>query len=192
MKEGTPVRKDVPHDWKRNDQMRAISKKGRTQCSDKDDMLKGFEIRLNLASPARRATETAALLTISNGGDISLRMIESLHPAGINDICEDLFDELGYGPLRKFFGADGGQEGFTQYGNTVCHEMNIKISGPAVGSMHGDTMAVFGHAVFINTVAYIAAKEWGISNADDILDYDLGEADAVLVDKRSNSVSYVK
>ena len=75
--------------------------------------------------------------------------------------------------------------------HVVCEEMNAKIGGPAVGSMHGDTIAIFGHAVFINSVASTVVKEWGISNADDILDYDLGEADAILIDKRANLATYL-
>jgi hypothetical protein len=193
-KSGTPARKDVPHDWKRNDQMRPLSKKGKTQCVEKASILKGLHIRINLSSPARRASETAALLTLdpSGGGDISLRMVETLHPAGMSDTCEDLFDEMGYGPLSKYFAVMGGKEAFFTYGEKVCEEMNMKISGPAVGSMLGDSMAIFGHAVFINAVAFIAATQWNISNASDILEYDLGEADAILVDKRNNRVEYLK
>ena len=119
LKDGTPIRKDVPHDWKRSDQMRPLSKKGKTQCNEKSRLLKGLEIRINLSSPARRATETAMMLTLdaSGGGDISLRMIESLHPAGTHDVCEDLFDELGYGPLRKFVEVNGGLKAFQEYSN---------------------------------------------------------------------------
>lgn len=190
---GSLVRKDVPHDWKRSDQMRPLSKKGKDQCKDKSKLLKNFDIRINLSSPARRATETAMMLTLdaAAGGEISLRMIESLHPAGMSDKCEDLFDEMGYGPLQKF--ADvGAKEPFENYGRKVCEEMNIKVSGPGINSMRGDAMAMFGHAVFINSVAYVVATEWGIPNADDIMGYDLGEADAILVDKRANSVSYIR
>ena len=188
---GTPLRKEAPHDWKRSDQMRPLSKKGKTQCSDKRGLLKGLDIRINLSSPARRATETAALMTIDGGGEISLRMVESLHPAGMSDVCEDLFDELGYGPLERFFVEERGRTAFLEYGHRVCEEMNLKVSGPAVGSLHGDTMAVFGHAVFINAVAYVSASEWGISSAEDILRFDLAEGDAILVDKRNNRVEYL-
>ena len=188
---GTPSRKEAPHDWKRSDQMRPLSKRGKAQCSEKRGLLKGLEIRINLSSPARRASETAALMTIEGGGEISLRMVESLHPAGMSDLCEDLFDELGYGPLQRFFGMERGREAFVEYGRRVCEEMDVKVGGPGVGSLHGDTMAVFGHAVFINAVALVAATEWGISNAEDILQYDLEEGDAILVDKRNNRVEYL-
>ena len=52
-------------------------------------------------SPARRATDTAAIMTMGpEGGDVFLRLVESLHPAGMNATCEDLFDSMGYGPVR--------------------------------------------------------------------------------------------
>ena len=91
----------TPHDWKFRDQTRTLSALGKEQCSISREYLRGISIKANLVSPARRATDTAALMTMDpNGGDIFLRMIEGLHPAGMSAVCEDLFDELGYGPVR--------------------------------------------------------------------------------------------
>jgi hypothetical protein len=96
-------RQDQPHDWKFRDQTRLLSDKGKDQCLNNRSLITDFEIKANLTSPARRASETAARLTIGpDGGDIFLRMIESLHPAGMSATCEDLFDSMGYGPVRIF------------------------------------------------------------------------------------------
>ena len=88
---------------------------GVEQCEKNKELLEGFAIKANLTSPARRASDTAARMTISNssqqeekGGDVFLRMVESLHPAGMSTTCEDLFDTMGYGPLRKFHEAPDG------------------------------------------------------------------------------------
>ena len=106
----------VVHDWKFRDQTRGLSPKGVEQCEKNKELLEGFAIKANLTSPARRASDTAARMTISNssqqeekGGEVFLRMVESLHPAGMSTTCEDLFDTMGYGPLRKFHDAPEGK-----------------------------------------------------------------------------------
>ena len=101
-------------------------------------MLEGFAIKANLTSPARRASDTAARMTISNssqqeekGGDVFLRMVESLHPAGMSTTCEDLFDTMGYGPLRKFHDAPDGTTtpSFIQYWTLIIHPLDC-LFGP--------------------------------------------------------------
>ena len=96
----------VVHDWKMRDQTRGLSDKGREQIDNNRHIVEGMLIKANLTSPARRATDTAARMTIkmtesgkeeSKGGEVFLRMVESLHPAGMSTICEDLFDKMGYG-----------------------------------------------------------------------------------------------
>ena len=71
-------------------------------------------------SPSSKTSE-------ENGNDIFLRMIESLHPAGMSEQCEFLFESMGYGPLRNFFEVDGGKEAYCEYGNKVCLELAAKV-----------------------------------------------------------------
>ena len=212
-------RQDQPHDWKFRDQTRLLSDKGKDQCLTNRSLITEFEIKANLTSPARRASETAARLTIGpGGGDIFLRMIESLHPAGMSATCEDLFDSMGYGPvrffysftpsipyflvrllyvhdfqLRKFFEVDGGRDAFLAYANNVCAELAAKTSGPAIAGVScGDTIAIFGHAVFLNAVAFVIADYWGFPDVDFILDVDLGEAEVLVIDKSENRITHRK
>ena len=125
-------RANAPHDWKFRDQTRTLTAKGKEQCTTSRSYLSNFKVKANLTSPARRASETALNMTEpTSSGDIFLRMIEGLHPAGMSTICEDLFDTMGYGPLRNFFDAEGGKEGFINYAERVCQEMAAKISGPS-------------------------------------------------------------
>eukprot|EP01036_Dinobryon_divergens_P039403 gene39403-51938_t len=187
-------RRDQPHDWKFRDQTRSLSSRGKEQCLRNRTILEGISIKANLTSPARRASETAALMTTpEGGGDVFLRMVESLHPAGMSAICEDLFDNLGYGPLRKFFEVEDGREAFLKYANDVCEELSLKAGGPAVSNISsGDTLSVFGHAVFLNAVAYAVAEELNVRDAEYILDVDLGETEALLLDLESKSITHLK
>lgn len=187
-------RSSAPHDWKFRDQTRTLSSKGREQCEQNKDVLSGLRITANLTSPARRASDTAVLMTLdsSTGGDVFLRMIESLHPAGMSAVCEDLFDNLGYGPLRKFFDAEDGQDAFLEYAHKVCRELSAKVGGPAfAGAAEGDTIGIFGHAVFLNAVAYAIADTLSLPDKDDILDVDLGEAEGLLIDIRGGSIRHL-
>ena len=187
-------RSDEPHDWKFRDQTRSLSSKGKDQCDSNRFILNGLNLKANLTSPARRASDTAALMTLDpKGGDVFLRMVESLHPAGMSTTCEDLFDKMGYGSLRKFFTVDQGQDAFEKYALTVCSELAAKSGGPAVSSLSdGDTFAIFGHAVFLNAVVYLIAKASGVSDLDIILDADLGEAEGLLLDITMKTVVHVK
>jgi hypothetical protein len=187
-------RSDEPHDWKFRDQTRTLTPKGKTQCDTNRHILETLNVKANLTSPARRASDTAALLTISpTGGDVFLRMVESLHPAGMSVICEDLFDSMGYGPLRKFFDADQGKDAFVAYASSVCNELAAKAGGPAVSSItEGDAFAVFGHAVFLNALVYLIADACCVENLDVLLDMDLGEAEAILLDMDTKQISHLK
>jgi predicted SnoaL-like aldol condensation-catalyzing enzyme len=86
-----------------------------------------------------------------------------------------------------------GREAFIEYTNTVCAELSAKIGGPAIGQVAGgDTVAIFGHAVFLNAVAYVIADHWGVTDLDSILDADLGEAEALVIEKSARSVNHLK
>ena len=45
----------------------------------------------------------------------SPQMVGGLHPAGMAPRCEELFDQLNYGPLTKFWAQPGGEEAFKGY-----------------------------------------------------------------------------
>ena len=111
-------------------------------------------------------------------GSVYLRMVAGVHPAGMSEVCEHLFENMGYGPLRTFFEAEGGQNAFQAYGDAVCAELAKAVPGGA-----GDGLAVFGHAVFLNAIAYEVACSAGAS--DDmkrtLLDMDLGETQGIRV-----------
>merc|ERR1719331_2751913 len=113
-----------------------------------------------LTSPARRASETAMRMTDRTEteeqkvGSVYLRMVAGVHPAGMSETCEALFETLGYGPLRTFFEAAGGEDAFQAYGDAVCAE----LAAAAVPGGDGGGLAVFGHAVFLNAIAYKVAQ----------------------------------
>ena len=111
--EGAATRAEKPHDWKIDDQMRVLTQKGKDQCAAAA-WFRELDVRAALTSPARRASETAMRMTDRTEteeqkvGSIYLRMVAGVHPAGMSETCEALFETLGYGPLRVFFEAAGG------------------------------------------------------------------------------------
>jgi hypothetical protein len=190
------TRLNQPHDWKFRDQIKALTSKGKEQASLSKSYLERFNVKASLTSPARRASDTAVIMSQPTvGGDIFLRMIESLHPADMSQTCEDLFDTLGYGPLRKFFEVEGGKGAFLDYAERVCAEITCKIGGPSFDrdAPDGDAIAVFGHAVFLNSIAYAVCASYQLSQTDDVLlDVDLGETQGILIDIENSSITILK
>mmetsp|Transcript_29052 Transcript_29052/g.74718 ORF Transcript_29052/g.74718 Transcript_29052/m.74718 type:complete len:150 (-) Transcript_29052:302-751(-) len=92
-------------------------------------------------------------------------------------------------------GCEGrGKAIFREYMNKVTGELHALISaGMATFPAGGDTVAVFGHAVFLNAVAVSVAEAMGIEKADEqVADFDLGEAQGILCDASAKSVSLCK
>ena len=115
LRAGAAKRAEQPHDWKIDDQMRVLTQKGKDQCAAAA-WFRELDIRAALTSPARRASETAMRMTDRTEteeqkvGSVYLRMVAGVHPAGMSETCETLFETLGYGPLRVFFEAAGGED----------------------------------------------------------------------------------
>ena len=113
LRAGAAKRAEQPHDWKIDDQMRVLTQKGKDQCAAAA-WFRELDVRAALTSPARRASETAMRMTDRTEteeqkvGSIYLRMVAGVHPAGMSEPCEALFETMGYGPLRVFFEAEGG------------------------------------------------------------------------------------
>ena len=84
--------------------MRVLTPKGIKQCEDAStSWFKGLDLRAILSSPARRASETAMRMMAnyeteeSKVESLYLRMVTSSHPAGMSEVCESLFETMGYG-----------------------------------------------------------------------------------------------
>lgn len=172
-----PTRQDKPHHWKKEDQSRELTAKGVEQCEAAKLWCTALPLRSVIASPAKRAKATAENMT-----SVTPVIVECVHPAGMSEVCETLFEQMGYGPLCKFFEADGGEEAFRSYGNTVCDELSSSASQAA--DANGTCMAVFGHAVFLNAIALeiLMALPWSGEAANNLFDMDLGETEGILID----------
>lgn len=189
---GAATRAERPHDWKVDDQMRVLTPEGKAQCA-KASWFRDLDIRAALTSPARRAAETAMRMTDrteteeAKVGAVYLRVVAGVHPAGRSEVCERLFESMGYGPLCTFFGAEGGQNAFRAYGDAACAELAQAVPGG-----EGKGLAVFGHAVFLNAIAYEVACSAGAS--DDmkatLLDMDLGETQGIRVSMNGEVAKY--
>ena len=188
---GAAKRAEKPHDWKIDDQMRVLTQKGKDQCAAAA-WFRELDVRAALTSPARRASETAMRMTDRTEteeqkvGSIYLRMVAGVHPAGMSETCEALFETLGYGPLRVFFEAPGGEDAFQNYGDAVCAELAAAAVPDGPGGL-----AVFGHAVFLNAIAYKVSQAAGASEAAKaaLLDMDLGETEGIRIDLTGGDVA---
>ena len=108
-------------------------------------------------------------------------LAEKKSSGGIAPELEVMFDTLGYGPLKKFWDA-GGQHPAAAYADLVAGDMANVLRG---GNAQGTTVSVFGHAVFLNCVAYACAYWIKLSEADldRLINIDLGEAEGLLLEK---------
>ncbi|GMH61300.1 hypothetical protein TrLO_g8715 [Triparma laevis f. longispina] len=198
LREGAAKRAEKPHDWKFDDQMRVLTPKGINQCEAASSAwFKSLDLRAILSSPARRASETAMRMMAAYEEDgkpvdsLYLRMVASSHPAGMSEVCESLFETMGYGPLRTFFAAEGGEQAFQEYGDNVCAEMSTTMTGPSFGEAGsaGTCIALFGHAVFLNAIAFKIAQASNMNdeNKDKLLDLDLGETEGIYINLEDGS-----
>eukprot|EP00418_Pyrodinium_bahamense_P081252 CAMPEP_0179072410 /NCGR_PEP_ID=MMETSP0796-20121207/32041_1 /TAXON_ID=73915 /ORGANISM="Pyrodinium bahamense, Strain pbaha01" /LENGTH=242 /DNA_ID=CAMNT_0020769571 /DNA_START=87 /DNA_END=815 /DNA_ORIENTATION=+ len=199
---GAPAREDRPHDWKRADQMRVLTERGRAQCAAASEWFRTLPLRALLTSPARRASETAMRMMAqveteeSKADTLFLQMVEGVHPAGMSEKCEELFEVLGYGPLRKFFDAPGGREAFCDYGGRVAAELLVASrqlpAAPQPTEPEASCVGIFGHAVFLNAIAFGLAVAAGALPAvqDELLDMDLGETEGIFIDLADGRVEH--
>mmetsp|Transcript_33412 Transcript_33412/g.51949 ORF Transcript_33412/g.51949 Transcript_33412/m.51949 type:complete len:150 (+) Transcript_33412:34-483(+) len=120
--------------------------------------------------------------------EISMELLPSLHPAGIAPKCEELFDKNGYAPLEKFYAMEGGEQAFAEYAEIVGKELSQIAS--KVSQSPGNTLSMFGHAVFLNAAAMmVVGKVW---NGDEktinqLKSLDLGEAEGIQIDFNGNT-----
>ena len=131
-------------------------------------------------------------------GSAGYLTLHTLHPSrsGTPD-CEKMFDKLGYGTLNTYYadtsvaGCEGrGKAIFRHYVSKVTSELHDLISaGMADFPKGGDTVAVFGHAVFLNAVAIACGEAMAIEGADPtVAGLELGEAQGILCDAAAQRV----
>lgn len=194
---GTVLKPDTPfaNAWTVGDLTRALTPKGEEQAAAaKAGWFDQLNVRAVICSEATRAISTKEIMTAGKfpkGGAGSLTL-HTLHPArsGTPD-CEKMFDKLGYGTLNTYY-ADTSVEGcegkgkpiFRNYMNKVTTELDVLIKGGMASfGKEGDTVAVFGHAVFLNAVAVAVAEAMGIPEAEaKVSCLELGEAQGIMVD----------
>lgn len=177
--------------------MRVLTEKGVAQCTAASEWFRTLPLRALLTSPARRASETAMRMMAQVESEdakcetLFLQMVEGVHPAGMSEKCEELFDTMGYGPLRKFFDAPDGRSAFLDYGRRVAVELEAVAKQLQAGA-DGSCLAVFGHAVFLNAIAFEIALAAGAESAvqDELLDMDLGETEGILLDLTTGRVEH--
>ena len=108
-----------------------------------------------------------------------------------------MFEQLGYGTLNTFFadtsvpGCEGrGREIFRGYVAKVTGELHgLFAAGLGAGLGAGDTVAVFGHAVFLNAVAIAVGEAMSIDKAEELVAaMELGEAQGIMCDSAASTI----
>jgi len=177
------------------DHARHLTDRGSAQCMvARDEWFGRLPTRkMVLTSPATRATETAMHMSgqaeLIGTGDAPLITIQSLHAVGVNARAEEIAVQKAGASLRTLLDTEGGETAFGGYAEATCEEITTKFREQtekdlAVGHRERETyVAMFGHAAFLNSVAYAIATAAGLETEalDKLLDMRLGEAEGVLV-----------
>ena len=202
LKEGAPFASS----WTVGDLTRALTPKGQEQATAARAWIGQFDIRAVVSSEATRAWATKDIMApaFPKGGPSAgpgCLTLPMLHPSRSGTLeCEKMFDSLGYGTLNRYFadqsvvGCEGrGEEIFRGYMSKATEELrDVLVAGmPTVDmrSKSGDTLAVFGHAVFLNALAVAVGEAMGLANAKDLVGgMDLGETQGIMVDGAAKTI----
>lgn len=198
----------APHanSWTVGDLTRALTPKGQEQAAAAREWLSAHDVRAVVSSEATRAWATKDIMApaFPKGGPSAgpgCLTLPMLHPSRSGTLeCEKMFDSLGYGTLDRYFadktveGCEGrGEEIFRGYMTKVSSELrDVLVQGmPTVDmrSKTGDTLAVFGHAVFLNALAVAVGEAMGIDNAGALVGgMDLGETQGIMVNGKAKKI----
>jgi broad specificity phosphatase PhoE len=202
LKPGAPY----ANSWTVGDLTRELTPKGQEQATKAAEWLSEHQVRVVVSSEATRAWATKDIMApaFPKGGPSAgpgCLTLPMLHPSrsGTPD-CEKMFDSLGYGTLKRYFadtsvqGCEGrGEEVFRQYMAKVTAELaEVLTAGlPTVEmrSSSGNTVAIFGHAVFLNALAVAVGEAMGIGNAMELVGgMDLGETQGIMCDASAKTI----
>ena len=197
IKPGTPF----ANSWTVGDLIRPLTAKGEEQAkAAATAYLDSMDLRAIVCSEATRAIRTGEIMTHERfaKGAPGYLTLHTLHPSrsGPPD-SEKMFEQLGYGTLNTFFadtsvpGCEGrGREIFRGYVAKVTGELHgLFAAGLGAGLGAGDTVAVFGHAVFLNAVAIAVGEAMSIDKAEELVAaMELGEAQGILCDSAASTI----
>ena len=202
LKPGAPY----ANSWTVGDLTRELTPKGQEQAAQAREWLAAHDVRAVVSSEATRAWATKDIMSpaFPKGGPAAgpgCLTLPTLHPSRSGTpMCEKMFDSLGYGTLNRYY-ADTSVEGCEGKGEAIFREYMAKVTGdlcevltagmPAVDmrSSQGDTLALFGHAVFLNAVAVAVGEAMGIENAAALVGgMDLGETQGIMCDAAAKSI----
>lgn len=199
----TILKPDTPHAnaWTVGDLARPLTATGEAQANSAAEWLQQFDVKAVICSEAVRATATQKIMMrgrFQPGSDGYLTL-HTLHPSrsGTPE-CETMFGKLGYGTLNTYYadatveGCEGrGRQIFRVYMDKVTRELHALISaGMARFPSSGDTVAVFGHAVFLNAVGVAVGEAMAIERAEErVAALELGEAQGILCDATAGEIA---
>ena len=188
-------RKRKPHGWDEDDIHRQLTPDGMKQCREAREWYSHIQPTDYLVSPSVRCAATAEHLvalgapTAESGCTLPL-----LHPSGFlvdanpterraMECCLEAFECIGTeGSLADYFTDEHTEQCFMVYAEralraVLCHAVQRSLPEDA-------TLAVFGHAIFLNAVALLLARTVAAAGADELHtleDLYLGEAEGITV-----------
>ena len=190
--------------WTVGDLTRKLTEKGVEQAGAAKAWLDASKLRAVVCSEATRATATKDIMAPGfSKGDPGCLTLHTLHPSRSGTPnCEKMFDKLGYGTLDRYFadasveGCEGrGREVFRHYMDKVTGELHELIAAGLATLADdqagvGDTVAVFGHAVFLNAVSVAIAEAMAIPDAEKLVGtMDLGETQGIMCDSAAQTIT---
>ena len=197
---------EFANSWTVGDLTRELTPKGQEQATKAMEWLAQHQVRVCISSEATRAWATKDIMApaFPKGGPSAgpgCLTLPMLHPSRSGTLeCEKMFDSLGYGTLDRYFadksvaGCEGrGEEIFRGYMAKVTTELtDVLVTGmPGVDmrSTTGDTVAIFGHAVFLNALAVAVGEAMGITNAMALVGgMDLGETQGIMCNASTKTI----
>jgi len=175
-------------EFNQEDQARLLTTKGKRQAefSRKWFQALDYKHKAFVVSAARRAVESSQIMAETRhgaGADVSMILVPSLHPHNQTPQIHKLFDKLGYASLQKYLEELGGEDAVNSYAYIVMEDL-LDCFSRISAATRGDTLTVFGHAVFLNAVARRIAGSMKMSQEyikllDEI---DLGEGEGILLE----------
>ncbi len=156
-----------------NDLGRILSTKGLIQARKRAATLDTLVFSRVLSSPAVRAVQTAAFVTDRRYDSVE-RIPQLYTPEGADGLLLDkMFHRLGHKPIRAYIGHemdDGCVMRFSQNAGAAIDDILAE-------SDEDETMAMFGHGVFMPLAFLSLIPENQTELRDKLLDLNLGEAE---------------
>jgi hypothetical protein len=165
---------------------------------------------VTLASPAPRTLETAQIFLQAAGATECTRLtpVQSLYDGTMQPKGSQLFQKLGYAPLRDYLDSDDATDRqvarklLGAYAHTAVDAISEAIepsssastgTAATTGSARTNTLCIFGHAIYLPAAALGVASlaAFDKDSIEILLSTSTQEAEGYLIDLETSNVNYL-